>query len=179
MIVLLVSSLGVSFDEQKPAEATATALTPQADSAVARGILTADEARGRAEILHEVMHEMLLSVHENYYREDEGLLIPATALNAVFDRIGKKQKIQIRWLAVDAEPMNVGHRPQTDFDHAAVKALKNGQPSYENTVEQTFEYAGPIRLSSECLKCHVPNRTNLRDRLAAIVISMPVTSAGR
>jgi hypothetical protein len=32
-------------------------------------------------------------------------------------------------------------------------------------------------LSSECLKCHLPNRTSTKDRAAGLVITMPVRVA--
>ncbi len=132
------------------------------------------EAHDRAVLLHELTHETLLAMHVHYYREDERLLLPATTMRGVFDRWGLRQKVRIRWLAVDAEPMNIEHRPKTDFEHAAVKALKSGERYYEELASGQYSYAGPIRLTSECLKCHVPNRTSLRDRLAGIVIEMPV-----
>ncbi len=34
--------------------------------------------------------------------------------------------------------------------------------------------AGAITLSGECLKCHVPDRTDLKDRAAGLVISVPL-----
>ena len=124
--------------------------------------------------LHELTHETLLAMHVHYYREDERLLLPATTMRGVFDRWGSRQNVRIRWLAVDAEPMNIEHRPKTDFEHAAVKALKSGERYYEELASGQYSYAGPIQLTSECLKCHVPSRTSLRDRLAGIVIEMPV-----
>ena len=138
---------------------------------------TLSEARARAEMLHDLIHQTLLSVHQNYYREDEGLPLPATTLKNVFEKFAVRRRIDIRWLAVDVEPMNVDHRPQTEFEHAAVRTLKSGQPFHEETTDGQYLYAGGIRLTSECLKCHVPNRTSLRDRLAGIVISMPVSES--
>jgi hypothetical protein len=137
------------------------------------------EARQRAEMLHDLIHQMLLDVHEHYYREDEGLLLPATTLRGTFEKFAERQKTRIRWLAVDAEPMNIDHRPQGTFDLAAVEALKAGQSAFDEASEGQYRYAGPIKLTSECLKCHVPNRTSTRDRLAGIVISMPFAEATR
>lgn len=131
------------------------------------------ESRGRAEILHDLIEHTLLDVHKHYYREDEGLLLPATTLRGTFEKFGERRNIRIRWLAVDAEPMNIDHRPQDDFEHAAVEALKTGQPVYDEALDGQYRYAGTIRLTAECLKCHVPNRTSTKDRLAGIVISMP------
>jgi hypothetical protein len=135
-----------------------------------------EEARKRSEMLHELIHQMLPAVHEDYYREDEGLPLPAAMFGRVFEKFAERQPVRIRWLAVDGEPMNVDHRPRNEFEHAAVKALKSGQSVWEETTEGQYSYAGAIRLTSECLKCHVPNRTSTRERTAGIVISMPVAS---
>lgn len=142
-----------------------------------RAILSKGEARERAELLHEVIHELLLAVHKNYYREDEGLLLPATTMRGVFERLAERRKVQLRWLAVDAEAMNVEHRPHDEFERAAVTALKSGRTAYEESSSAQFQYAGAIPLTSECLKCHVPRRTSTRDRTAAIVITFPLQQA--
>ena len=67
--------------------------------------------------------------------------------------------------------MNTDHRPQSPFDHEAVKLLKAGRPFHEQTDdEQTenrvYRRAGPITLSNHCLKCHVPDRKSTEDRTA-------------
>ena len=36
------------------------------------------------------------------------------------------------------------------------------------------QYAGKVVLGNSCLKCHVPDRTSLEDRKAALVITMPL-----
>ena len=136
------------------------------------------EARERAALLHEFVHETLLAVHHHYYREDEGMLLPATTMRGVFEKYAKSRKVQLRWLAVDAEPMNVEHAAKDDFEQAAVKALKSGEPFFESVAADEYRYAGSIVLTSECLKCHVPNRTSVRNRMAGIAIRMPRTAAG-
>lgn len=156
---------------EKPQEA------PQSQKNVAdkdRQLPTRIEARERAEILHQLIEPMLLAVHDNYYREDESLLLPATTFRQVFDEFATQRNIRIRWLAVSAEPMNTDHRPQDEFEHAAVAALKSGKSAHDEITTDQYRYVGTIRLASECLKCHVPGRTNTRDRTAGIVISMPV-----
>lgn len=137
------------------------------------------EARERAEVLHQLIEPMFLAVHDNYYREDESLLLPATTFRQVFDEFATHRGIRIRWLAVSAEPMNTDHRPQDEFEHAAVAALKSGLSTHDEVTGGQYRYVGTIRLASECLKCHVPGRTNTRDRMAGIVIDMPVAGPGQ
>ena len=59
---------------------TAVGDEPSRPAAVPR---TTAEARGQARLLHEAMHATLHFVHRAYYREDEGLPIPAATLDKV------------------------------------------------------------------------------------------------
>jgi hypothetical protein len=135
---------------------------------------SAAEARGRAELLHETIHAALQVVHHEYYREDQGLTIPAVTLGRVFGELADRHKVELRWLAVNAQPMNVAHKPRDDFEKEAVAALSKGAESYEQVADGVYRFAGPITLSSECLKCHLPQRTSTKDRTAGLVISLPL-----
>ena len=139
-----------------------------------RVALTADQARRQAEILHDTLHTTLQVVHHRYYREDEGLLLPAAALREIFVDIEKRQKIELHWLAVEGEVMNTDHRARDDFEQAAVVALKADRPFHEELTEKTYRRAGPITLKNECLKCHVPGRKSTEDRTAGLVITIPL-----
>lgn len=132
------------------------------------------EARARAQLLHETVHASLQVVHHEYYREDALLTIPAVTLRRVFGELSSRHKVELRWLAVNAQPMNVEHKPRDDFEKQAVEALAKGAAEYERSEDGRYRFAGAITLSSECLKCHLPNRTSTKDRAAALVISMPL-----
>lgn len=127
-----------------------------------------------AETLHEAMHSALQVSHDRYYREDEGLIIPAAALLEVFDDIKKKRNITLRWLVVEGQAMNIDHEPQDDFEKAAVKALIAGKDFHAETTAKLYRRAAPITLSNHCLKCHVPDRRSTRDRRAGLIVSIPV-----
>lgn len=133
-----------------------------------------DEARLQAEVLHDAMHATLQTVHDRYYREDEGLPIPAATMNEVFAELARQRNITLRWLAVEGQAMNSDHKPQTDFEHQAVEALKRGKPHLERIADGVYHRAGPITLSNHCLKCHVPNRKSTDDRNAGLIISIPL-----
>lgn len=135
---------------------------------------SAEEAPGRARLLHETMHATLQIVHHEYYREDEALKIPAATLKTVFRELAKRQNVELHWLAVDAQAMNVDHVPRDDFDKQAVQALTAGKSEFTRQDGKSFFYAGAITLDSSCLKCHAPTRTSNRDRTAALVIKMPL-----
>ncbi len=130
-------------------------------------------ARRQAELLHASIHSTLQLVHDRYYREDEGLPIPAAILSEVFEELSRQQHVKLRWLVVEGQAMNTDHLPQDDFERAAVKALKAGRPFLDTVSGDTYLRAAPIRLSNHCLKCHVPDRRSTRDRTAGLIISIP------
>lgn len=147
--------------------------TPPAEVAVPPAP-TVEEARERARLLHEAMHSTLQVVHHTYYREDEGLVIPAASLDRVFREVERRRGVKLRWLAVNAQAMNDDHKPQGEFEQKAVEALTAGQDEYEEVKEGIYRHVGTITLSSDCLKCHAPTRTSNKDRAAALIISLPV-----
>lgn len=135
---------------------------------------TLKEARRQAEILHGTIHPTLHIVHQHYYREDEGLRIPAATLKDVFAVLEKEQNVQLRWLVVEGQAMNSDHEARTEFEKQAVQALKSGQQQYEQVEDGTYLHAGPITLTNHCLKCHVPDRKSTEDRIAGLIISIPL-----
>lgn len=137
---------------------------------------TVVEARGRAKLLHETIHGALQVMHRDLFREDEKLTIPSRSLEDVFRELTRSHGVQVRWLAVNTEAMNVDHKPETDFEKQAVKALSAGEKTFESAEGDIYRHAGVIRLSSRCLKCHVPNRTSTEDRAAGLVIIMPLSA---
>lgn len=133
-----------------------------------------EEARRQAAALHSAMHATIQVVHHRYYREDEGLPIPASIMKDVFAEIETDQQIKLRWLVVEGQAMNLDHRPQDEFERHAVEALKSGKRSFESTENGFYRHAGAITLTSQCLKCHVPDRKNTKNRTAGLVISIPI-----
>jgi hypothetical protein len=132
------------------------------------------EARGRAKLLHETIHATLQIVHHRYFREDEGIPVPAFTLKSVFAELATEQKVKLRWLVVNAQAMSVDHEPQDEFERQAAKALADGQPDFELVDQGVYRHVAAITLKSECLKCHLPNRKSTEPRLAGLVISMPI-----
>jgi len=141
---------------------------------VARTAVSHEEARSRARLLHETIHASLQIVHQEYYREGESLKIPAATMRQVFREVSERQKIQLRWLVVDAQAMNADHKPQNDFEKQAAEALAAGKSSHEQVEATVYRHVGRIALTSDCLKCHAPNRTSNKERVAGLIITIPL-----
>ncbi len=135
---------------------------------------TVVEARGRARILHETLHGVLQVVHRDFFRDDQRLSIPSRSLEDVFKELAQSWQVKVHWLAVNADAMNVDNKPRDAFEQDAVTALASGKREFEAVDGNVYRFAGPIRLASQCLKCHVPRRTSTEDRVAGLVISMPL-----
>lgn len=135
------------------------------------------EARSRARLLHESIHGVLQVMHRDFFDEDNAHAIPSASLEDVFHELSESFDVRMKWLIVDTDVVNVDHKPSDEFERAAVAALKNGDQRYEMVDSDRYRFAGPIRLASQCLKCHVKNRTSTEDRTAGLLISMPVKSA--
>lgn len=133
-----------------------------------------DEARGRAKLLQESITSTLKVIHHEYYREDEKLPIPARTFRKVFQELAEKQHVELRWLAITGAAMNVNHNPKTSFEKAAADAIGAGADEYEATDDGFYRRVGVIPLTSECLKCHAPNRTDVKTRKAGLVIAIPI-----
>jgi hypothetical protein len=80
----------------------------------------------------------------------------------------------VKWLVVETDIVNIDHKPQDQFEKDAAKALAAGNQKFEASANGQYRYAGPIRLASQCLKCHVRGRSNTDDRTAGLLISMPL-----
>ena len=136
---------------------------------------TTAEARTRARVLHETIHGVLQVVHRDFFDPTQRLSIPSRSLEDVFKELARSWQLKIHWLAVNADAMNVDNKPRDDFEKEAVKQLASGKPEFETSEGNVYRFAGSIRLSSQCLKCHAPRRTSTADRVAGLVISMPIS----
>ena len=167
--------LCATIDRIAPAdESVSTKTSPE--PSVSTSTTNVSEARRQAEILHSTLHSSLRVIHDRYYKEDEGLPIPAAILGEVFKDVEAEHKIKLRWLAVEGLAMNSDHKPADEFERKAAEKLKVGERSHEITADGVYRRAAPITLSGHCLKCHMPDRKSTRDRIAGLIISIPVVA---
>ncbi|TWT64761.1 c-type heme family protein [Allorhodopirellula solitaria] len=135
---------------------------------------TVAQARSRAQLLHESIHGTLQVVHRDFFDDDNPIAIPSNSLEDVFAALEDSYQLELSWLIVETDTLNIDHEPQDEFENAAVKALRSGEPRHEAIENGRYRFAGPIRLASQCLKCHVKNRLSTEDRTAGLLISMPL-----
>ena len=138
---------------------------------------TLEEARSRAKLLHEMVRGALQIMHRDFFDEENAHAIPSASLEDVFHGMGKSYDVQMKWLTVNTDLVNDDHQAKSAFEKAAVKELAAGKQMAEKIEERSYQYAGAIRLGSQCLKCHVQRRTSNEDRTAGVVITMPILAA--
>jgi len=73
---------------------------------------TVQEARTRARMLHETIHGALQVMHRDFFDPTQRLSIPSRSLEDVFKELERLWQVNVHWLAVNAEPMNVDHKPR-------------------------------------------------------------------
>lgn len=138
---------------------------------------TETEARSRALLLHEMVGGTLQIVHRDFFDDDNAHAIPSASLEDVFHEMEKSFNVQLKWLAVNTDIVNFDHQAKTEFEKSAVTSLAAGEPFVEQVTPDRYQFAGPIRLGSQCLKCHVKLRTSNEDRTAGLVVTMPISKS--
>ncbi len=133
-------------------------------------------ARARAQLLHEMIHGTLQVMHRDFFDEDDAHAIPSASLEDVFHEMSRSFQVNIKWLNVNTDVVNIDHQPENKFEKDAATRLAAGEEFVESSAADRYHFAGSIRLRSQCLKCHVKNRTSTKDRTAGLVISMPLPS---
>lgn len=178
--VVILTVLLILASGARPANLGFCALGADGQSADQAAVLpaTEQEAQARARVLHETIHGALQVMHRDFFDPNQRLSIPSRSLEDVFKELARSRQVNVRWLAVNAEPMNIDNKPRDDFEREAAKQLAAGRAEYETLEGNVYRFAGSIRLASQCLKCHAPRRTSTEDRVAGLVISMRV-AAGR
>ena len=174
LLCLLVESASAEDPQQPSSRSTAATEASEADGTSEYTPATVAEARSRARILHEALHGALQVMHRDYFREDEGLVLPSRSLEDVFSELASTYGVELRWIAVDLRAMNVDNDPETEFEKEAVRILKSGKDEYEAATGDEYRFVGKIQLSATCLACHASRRSSNDPRSAGLVITMPL-----
>ncbi|WP_286177649.1 c-type heme family protein [Rhodopirellula sp. JC639] len=179
-MTLFACTLSMSFlvlvasDWAAGAKEPAAVSQPQSTAPEVAPPSSVPEARARAILLYESIRGALQVMHRDLFDEDDAHAIPSASLEDVFDALADQYSVDLKWLIVETDIVNVDHQADDEFEKAAVAALKAGKPRHEAVEPSRYRFAGPIRLASQCLKCHVKHRKSTEDRTAGLLISMPL-----
>lgn len=132
-------------------------------------------AQERAEMMHELFADALDVIHHRYFRRD-GAVLPARALEDVFDRVDERWGVKIHWISVNTPAMSINNEPTTAFEKKAAEELAAGKPVYSRVENGYFYRAGPIPLDAGCVACHTRSApiTDKKPRFAGLVVAVPV-----
>lgn len=132
-------------------------------------------ARERARLMHDLYSSTLDAMHHHYFRTNRAM-IPARAMEDVFEEMSERWNVESRWIAVNTQAMGVDHKPQDDFEKKAARELGAGKDSIEVVEDGAYRRAGAIPLGSGCVSCHAGFFAGnaKTPRFAGLVISVPL-----
>lgn len=130
-------------------------------------------ARERAKLLHDVYTTTLEVIHRHYFRRD-GPVLPARAMDEVFEEMARLSGGYANWISVNTKAMSIDHEPTTEFEKQAATELAAGKEAYEVATKTVYRRATRVPLGSSCVGCHTkmfaePPKT---PRFAGLVISI-------
>lgn len=179
-IVSIVPFFGIVHGDDVPPTGgppgNSNAVAVPAVAAASEQLPTVAAARERARLMHDLYSSTLDVMHDRYFHGDRAI-VPARAMEDIFERMEKTSRTQARWISVNANPMSVNHEPRNDFEKSAATALAAGKSDFESVDGQVYRRAAPIPLTGSCIGCHTgffkdPPKS---PRFAALIISMPVS----
>jgi len=137
-------------------------------------------ARDRAKLLHDVYATTLDVMHHRYFRRD-GPVLPARAMEDVFEEMAGLSGISANWISVNTKAMSINHEPRTSFEKKAAAELSAGKKDYEFVGKGVYRRAAAIPLRSSCVGCHTDMFTEApkSPRFAGLVINIPLKVADR
>ncbi|WZO96608.1 DUF3365 domain-containing protein [Isosphaeraceae bacterium EP7] len=139
--------------------------------------ITVEQARDRAKLMHTIYASTLEALHHHYFRKGNSIL-PARAMEDVFDELAEQSKIQSRWIAVTTKAMSLDHQAESDFELEAVRQIASGKGEFERVEKDYYQRAGAIPLTAGCVGCHAgfSVRQTKSPNFAGLVIRIPLNS---
>ncbi len=137
-------------------------------------------ARDKAKLLHDVYATTLDVMHHRYFRRD-GPVLPARAMEDIFEEMSSISGSYANWISVNTKAMSINHEPKTDFEKKAAAELSGGKKEYEFVGKGVYRRAATIPLRSSCVGCHTEmfSQSVKTGRVAGLVISVPIPMAAR
>lgn len=171
LTILMAMSMAVRAQDSRVSSGeTKPAVTP---ATPAPELITA--ARERAKLLHEVYTATLDVMHHRYFRRD-GPVLPAKAMEDIFEEMGLRSGTMANWIAVNTKAMSINHEPATAFEKLAAAEISSGKESVERVTRHVYQRATMIPLKSNCVGCHTKmfSEEPKTPRFAGLVISVPL-----
>ncbi|GDX12027.1 hypothetical protein LBMAG57_37990 [Verrucomicrobiota bacterium] len=180
-ILLAVSNVGTSIgDETGEVKGVANQKEQQSASNPTDPVILAAVAvaRERAKLLHDIYSTTLDVIHRHYFRPERAVL-PARAMEDVFDDMAQVSGDKAQWISVNTKAMSNQHTPKTPFEKKAAAELSAGKEEYEMVENGVYQRAGVIPLRGSCVNCHSKHFSGpiKSPRLAGLVISIPLKVA--
>ncbi|MFO0921788.1 MAG: DUF3365 domain-containing protein [Pirellulales bacterium] len=146
-----------------------------AQDAVAPEKPTLEVAKERAKVMTEVHLATLEVIHDRYFH-GERAMVPARAMEEVFDKLRKQNGVESRWIAVNLKPMSITHEPKTEFEKKAARELEKGKAYWDEVEDGVYRRATPVPLTSICVNCHAGffRDPPTHPLFAGLVISIPI-----
>lgn len=172
-LVALVTMIALSAPDSRPvakkSKSGATQALPSSE--------IVNAARERAKLLHEVYTATLDAMHHHYFRRD-GSVLPARAMEDVFQKMASKSSTMANWIAVNTKAMSVQHEPTTAFEKLAAAEISAGKESVERATKRVYQRATAIPLTANCVGCHTRMFAEepKTPRFAGLVISIPLST---
>jgi hypothetical protein len=137
-------------------------------------------ARDRAKLMHDIYTATLDVMHHRYFHREKSV-VPARAMEDVFDEIKLSSKSEARWIAVNLRAMSIDHEPETDFEKQAVREIVAGKSDVEIIEAGYYRRATVIPLHDGCISCHEGTfrQPTKNPKFAGLVISIPVTEEAK
>lgn len=178
LATLLVSFTTIADETQKPAAKSGQGDTKgnetSPDDPAAR--VSVSVARDRARLMHQIYTTTMDVMHDRYFHADRAV-VPARAMEDVFENLEKETGTKANWISVNLKAMSIDHDPETKFEKQAVRELSSGKPELELVEDGYYRRASPIPLNGGCAGCHAgfSPQPSTKKFLAGLIISIPVT----
>ncbi len=177
----LVGIATVSSDEPavaKPRKLQGNATTSSDTESNEDAGLSVEAARDRAKVMHDVYAATLEVLHHRYFHRDRAI-IPARAMQDIFEEIERQSKTEARWISASMKPMSVDHEPTSEFEKRAAKEIAAGTEQLEVVEDGYYRRAGAIPLSDGCVGCHGGffKPQSKTPKFAGLVISVPIRNS--
>jgi hypothetical protein len=117
-----------------------------------------ERTRKQVRILDDVYKTAIVLITENYVDEASDLAAGA-AFQKLFAAMKEKGHHEVRLLDATGEPYDNDNLPRDEFEKAAIKALKEGKPFFEQVTQKDskriLRVATPIPVVlKKCTLCH-------------------------